>query len=79
MDNKFLTIDELGDLTGIRRGKDGKSREQLQQTQLIAMGIGFYVNARGCPVVTWDAVNGKKLSNAKAEKPYVPKALRPAA
>lgn len=78
IENRFLTIEEIAELTGIKRGRNGKSREQLQQAQLIAMGIGFYVNARGCPVVTWDAVNGKSGIKA-ATKAYIPKALRTAA
>jgi hypothetical protein len=54
----FLTPEEIAELTGIARGRSGVTREQLQAAQLRDMGIAFRINARGRPVVTWDAVNG---------------------
>lgn len=49
----FLTIDEVTTLTG-RRIKS-KQVEQLR-----AMGIAFWVNAIGRPVVTVAAVEGRR-------------------
>ncbi|WP_025040991.1 DUF4224 domain-containing protein [Nitrosospira briensis] len=54
----FLTPEEVTVLTGIARGRDGKTREQLQVAQLRDMGIAFRVNAKGRPITTWAAVNG---------------------
>ncbi|SHM04806.1 protein of unknown function [Nitrosospira sp. Nsp11] len=56
----FLTPEEVAVLTGIARGRDGKTREQLQVAQLRDMGIAFRVNAKGRPITTWAAVNGVK-------------------
>jgi hypothetical protein len=54
----FLTPEEIAELTGIGRGRSGATREQLQVAQLRDMGIAFRINAKGRPVVTWEAVNG---------------------
>lgn len=54
----FLSSADVAELTGIARGRKGRSREELQVDQLRAMGIAFRINARGRPIVTWDAVNG---------------------
>jgi hypothetical protein len=54
----FLSPSDVAELTGIARGRKGKSREQLQVDQLRAMAIAFRINARGRPIVTWEAVNG---------------------
>jgi hypothetical protein len=56
----FLNDEEIFHLTGFRQ----KSR---QATQLKAMGIPFFVNAAGHPVVTKVAVEGGKLGT-KANK-----------
>jgi hypothetical protein len=60
----FLTSAEIAELTGIARGRHGQTREQLQAAQLREMGVAFRINAKGRPVITWDAVNGL---SAKAE------------
>lgn len=54
----FLNAKELAELTGVRIGKDGKTREQLQSAELKRMKIPHYVNARGCPVVARAVVEG---------------------
>jgi hypothetical protein len=56
--NLFLASDELAVLTGIKKGKNGKTRHQLQVEQLRRMGVPFFVNACGQPVVTYAAVEG---------------------
>lgn len=55
-------------MTGIARGRKGRSREELQVDQLRTMGIAFRINARGRPIVTWEAVNGLP---SKAESPTI--------
>lgn len=54
----FLTAKEIADLTGIRIGKHGKTREQLQTEQLKRMKIPHFVNARNCPVVARAVIEG---------------------
>lgn len=54
----FLNAKELAELTGVRIGKFGKTREQLQAAELKRMKIPHYVNARGCPVVARAVVEG---------------------
>ncbi|WP_374351097.1 DUF4224 domain-containing protein [Chitinimonas sp.] len=55
----FLTPDERETLTGIRTGKNGLTREQRQIEWLICNGIRFVVNARGEPIVTIAAIEGR--------------------
>lgn len=54
----FLTPQEVAELTGIRRGRDGLSGHELQINQLKAMHIAFFINAAGRPIVTKAAVEG---------------------
>jgi len=71
----FLDDEQLAKLTGIRTGKDGKTREQLQCEHLRRVGIPFYPNARGKPVVVAEAL----LGHHQAEQPkpkWQPKVLQ---
>lgn len=74
----FLSKEDVAELTGIKIGRDGKSREELQQKQLTNMHVPYRVNARGEPVVTKSAVEGFEKTG-KVKKEYVPAALRKAA
>lgn len=56
--NAFLTAFDITLLTGVKTGRSGQTREQLQCMQLRAMAVAFRTNVRGAPVVTWGAVNG---------------------
>ncbi|GLR13298.1 hypothetical protein GCM10007907_20880 [Chitinimonas prasina] len=47
----FLTADEVAELTGIRNGRNKRSRVQLQADWLRANLIQHVVNARGAPIV----------------------------
>lgn len=58
MSQTFLAAEEISELTGIRTGKDGKSREQLQAVALKKMHIPHYVNARGRPIVARAIIEG---------------------
>ena len=54
----FLTPDDIKELTGIKQGKAGKSREALQAAALRTMRIPFYVNAVGRPIVSRAVIEG---------------------
>lgn len=58
----FLTADQLRTLTGC-------AHKAKQVAQLRRMGIPFWVNARGAPVVACSAVQGATSAPAAAEKP----------
>jgi len=47
----FLTPDDLADLTGIRTGRNGRTRGQLQADHLRRIGVPFWFNAAGDPKV----------------------------
>lgn len=47
----FLTPDQIADLTGIRKGRHGQTRAQLQCAHLKRIGVPFWVNAAGEPKV----------------------------
>ncbi len=66
----FLTPDEVAELCGIRRGRNGFSRHELQVAQLRTMGVAFRINAAGRPIVTVAAVEGG--STQKNERPARP-------
>ena len=51
----------ISDLTGIARGKAGKTREMLQAAALRAMKIPFYLNAVGRPIVTRHSIEGQAI------------------
>ena len=56
----FLTGAEIAELTGIRTGKNGRTREQLQIEQLARMAIPHYVNAASRPIVARAIIEGAK-------------------
>ena len=47
----FLTAEELAELTGIKIGKNEKTREQLQAAELTRLGIPHYLNVAGRVIV----------------------------
>lgn len=65
----FLDKNDISALTG--RKTKGKQIEALRK-----MGIAFFVNATGHPVVTCSAVEGKKESEPPVKAKWVPKVLR---
>lgn len=69
----FLTQDEVAELTGIKRGRDGKSAFQLQCEHLKKYGIPFIPNASGRPIVATAAVEGSSTAKptSKAWTPAV--------
>lgn len=54
----FLTAEEIAELTGIRSGKDGKTREARQVATLRQMKIPHYINAVGRPIVARAVIEG---------------------
>lgn len=54
----FLTPQEVAQLTGIARGRDGLSREQLQCQHLKRIGVAFFPNASGRPMVARTTIEG---------------------
>jgi hypothetical protein len=54
----FLTEKDMVELTGIRQGKDGRTREQRQVDTLRKMKIPHYVNAVGRPIVARAVIEG---------------------
>lgn len=69
MSNMFLDREDVAVLTG------RKSR-RLQIEALRQMGIPFYVNAIGTPMVTRVAVEGGKPADAPQKPVWTPRVLR---
>lgn len=68
----FLSDAEIADLTGIKRGRNGKSRAQLQCQFLREHGIPFIANIRGEPkVCTSYLEGGKQTKQPDAWKPRI--------
>lgn len=58
MSDTFLSAQEVAELTDIRVGKDGKTREQRQIAALRKMKIPFHESAIGRPKVSRAVING---------------------
>jgi hypothetical protein len=69
MSDTFLDRDEVKELTG-------RTKIALQIAQLTTMGIPFFVNAIGRPVVPRTAIEGRATTAAAPKKPWVPKVLQ---
>lgn len=54
----FLEPQEIAELTGVRGGCKGKTREQRQIAVLRSQKVPFYVNAANRPVVARAVVEG---------------------
>ena len=60
MTDTFLSTAEVADLTDIRTGKNGRTREQLQIDALRKMKVPFVVSAIGRPKVARAIIEGGK-------------------
>jgi hypothetical protein len=69
MSSTFLNRDELKDLTG-------RSYVRLQIAALAKMGIPFFVNDVGRPVVARSAVEGRASVAPASKKKWVSNALK---
>jgi hypothetical protein len=76
MSNLFLNNDEIAELTGIRKAKNGQSRYELQARQLRIMHVPFWVNAAGIPKVARAIITGAQIPSANSEEAWTPKPLR---
>ena len=70
----FLSPEEVAELTGIKRGRDGLSRNEMQIEHLRKQGIPFFPNASGRPIITKAAVEGATQTSAKKQA-WQPKVL----
>jgi hypothetical protein len=74
----FLTAEEVTELTGIKTGRGGRTRSQLQVQHLRQQGIKFWTNARGDPVVSRAQFTGEPAT-AEQSKRWEPSVLNKAA
>jgi len=51
MNELFLTEDDVGTLTGVKKGAFGVSKYKRQADQLKRMGIPHWTNIQGRPIV----------------------------
>lgn len=79
MSDLFLTAQEVAELTGIKRGHDGKSRAQLQCDHLRRLGVPFFPNASGDPKITRAYIEGRQEQPVKPQKGWQPAVLQKAA
>lgn len=75
MSDIFLTPEEVEELTDIRIGHRGRTREQLQIEWLRTSGIPFWTSARGRPVIARAAIEGRKADAEPPRKKWQPKVL----
>jgi len=64
----FLTPEEVSELTGVRMGRAGKTREQLQVAWLRTSGIPFWTNARGRPIIARATIEGQRATEQPRPK-----------
>lgn len=65
--NIFLAAEEVATLTGIKIGKNKRTREQLQSAELTRMRVPHYFNAAGRVIVARAVVEGRP-SEAPAQR-----------
>ncbi|MFZ4480140.1 MAG: DUF4224 domain-containing protein [Rhodoferax sp.] len=70
----LLTPNEIADLTDIRTGRDGKSREERQLDALKKMKIPYFISAIGRPKVSRSVIDGVK--SAPIEESWEPALAR---
>lgn len=58
MSDTFLSQEEVRELTGVRTGKKGRTRTQLQAQALKKMKIPHYVNAAELVIVVRAVIEG---------------------
>lgn len=68
----FLTTDEVAELTGIKKGRNGKTREVMQAAMLSTMGIPHFINRIGRPIVARAAIEGASHVNVKPSPAWAP-------
>jgi len=73
----FLSDSDIAELTGIKRGRNGKTRAQLQCQFLREHGIPFVPNVKGEPKVCTSYLEGGKQT--KHQEVWKPRILQNAA
>lgn len=76
MSTLFLTAEEVAELTGIKTGKHGKSRSQLQCEHLRKLGVAFYPNAAGEPKIVRSALEGRRDPTPETKQGWTPSVLK---
>jgi hypothetical protein len=71
----FLTLEEVAELTGVKVGRHGKSREELQTEWLRGSGIPFWTNARGRPIIARSTIEVRASEAEATPKKWQPKVL----
>ena len=66
----FLNRQEVAHITGVKIGRNGKTREQLQIVALTQMKIPHFVNSAGRPVVVRTALEGGAPVPAANKQPW---------
>lgn len=69
MSDTFLSPQEIEELTGVKTGRNKRTREQLQIEWLRASGIPFWENARGRSIVARAAIEGRRAAEVAAAEP----------
>ncbi|WP_233886163.1 DUF4224 domain-containing protein [Paraburkholderia flagellata] len=59
----------MGELTGVLTGRRGKTREQLRVEWLRTSGIPFWTNARGRPIISRSAIEGRPSCSSARVRP----------
>lgn len=70
----FLTASEVDELTGIKTGRNGKSKVQLQCEHLRSVNIPFTPSVTGAPKVPKSYFDGKTIDKPAAN--WQPAVLR---
>lgn len=75
----FLTLDEVAELTGIRRARLGKTCGERQAAQLRKMRIPHHINAAGRPVVARSCieVDAAAITRQPQAREWVPAVTAP--
>lgn len=72
----FLTDAEVAELTGIKRGSNGKTRAQMQCAHLVQIGVPFRPNVLGEPKISRDYINNVSALPPKVAANWQPAILR---
>jgi hypothetical protein len=75
MSDTFLSPEEVAELTGVKVGRRGKTREELQAEWLRASGIPFWTNARGRPIIARAAIEGRTSREELPKKKWQPRLM----
>lgn len=76
MQDMFLTSAEVERLTGVHKGRDGKTRFELQAAHLLAQRIPFWQDAKGEPIVARAVIEGRQQQAEAQNEEWTPRALR---